>query len=122
MNLGTLVSKDNCLSSLHVHEGSVQGLLAVALAFHHFATQSGEAGAPANGKTALQFSFDAVDLVVELATALVAALVDGVHGRAEEKADGFVNVRLGGNGRQRQLSQRLGDADNGLELTDGNGD
>lgn len=31
-------------------------------------------------------------------------------------------MRLGGNGRERKLGQRLGDTDNGLELTDGDGD
>lgn len=122
MDLSALVSKDNRVPPLHVHEGSVHGLLTVALAFDHFAAEGGKAGAPADGQAALQLGLDAVDLVVELAAALVAALVHGVHGGAEEQADGLVDVRLGGNGRQRQFGQGLGDADNGFELTDGDGD
>lgn len=49
---------------------------------------------------------------------MVAALVDGVHGRAEEESDGFVDMALGGNGGERELGERFGDTYNRFELTD----
>lgn len=52
VNLGALVSEDDRIPPLHIHEGSVQRLLAVALALDHLTTQRGEASAPADGQAA----------------------------------------------------------------------
>lgn len=53
---------------------------------------------------------------------MVAALVDCVHGRAKEKADGLVDVCFGGNWREGEFGERFCNSDNGLELTDSDGD
>lgn len=63
-----------------------------------------------------------MDLLVQLLAALVGALVHGVHGGREEEADGLVDVGLGGDGGQADLGERFGDADDGFELADGDGD
>jgi len=47
---------------------------------------------------------------------------DSVHGTREEQADGLVDMRLVGDRGQGEFGQTLRDADDGLELADGDGD
>lgn len=50
------------------------------------------------------------------------ALRDGVHGRSEEEANGFVDVGFRGDGGEREFGEGFGDADDGFELADRDGD
>lgn len=101
--MGALVPEDDGVPPLEDHEGPVEALLAVAFALDHLPAQGREAGAPAYGQAALEFRLEARHLLVELAAALVRALVDGVHGTAEEEPDGLVYVLLRRDRRERQL-------------------
>jgi len=85
---------------LQSHERAIQGRLTKALAFNQFAAQVRQAGVPADSQPALELGLNTVDLIAELAAALVATLVDSIHGGAEEETNGFVDVLFGGDGRQ----------------------
>ena len=122
VNLRTLVPEHDRIPPLQHHQRPIQRHLAEPLTLHHFPAEGGQAGAPADRETALQLGLDAGRLVVQLPVAArAAALVDGVHGRAQEQADGLVHVLLRGDGGKGKLGERLGDAHNGFELTDGDG-
>ena len=68
------------ISALQDHQGPVESLFGVASSVNELAPKSCETGAPANGKSALQFIFDLADLFHHLLATLALALSDGVHG------------------------------------------
>lgn len=96
VHLGTLIPQHDGISPLHKYKGPVERLLAVPLAFHHLPTQRSQTRTPADRETTLELRLEPADLVIELTAALVAALVHGVHRRAEEEADGLLDVILVG--------------------------
>lgn len=48
--------------------------------------------------------------------------MDGIKGGDLEETNGLINMLIGGNGGEGDLGQGLGDAHDGLELTDRDGD
>jgi hypothetical protein len=120
--LRALVSEHNRISSLQNHQRPVQRWLAEPLALDHLPPQRSQARAPADRQSALELRLHASHFIIELAATLRAALVDGIHGGAKEETDGLVDVLLCGDGGEGELGEGLGDADNGFELANGDGD
>lgn len=122
IHLCTLIPETNGIPSLQDHQGPIQRLLTVSLTIDHLLAQRRQTGAPADGESPLQLCLNAVDFFVELTAALVATLVDCIHGGAQEQTDGFVYVHLGCDSREGEFGEGLSDTDDGFELTDRDGD
>lgn len=80
VHLGSARANTNSISALQDHQGPVESLFRVPSSVNELAAESGETGAPADGKSALQFVFDLADLFHHLLAALALALSDCVHG------------------------------------------
>lgn len=109
------------LALLHDEERALERVLRVALARDEFLDERGVARRPADRQPPADLALDALDLLVELAPrqALDRAGRDGVHRRELEQPDRLVDVVRQDDGRERDLGDRLGDADDGLELAGG---
>lgn len=89
-------------------------------------SQCGEAGAPTDGQAPSQLFLDLAHFVHEFSIrahpTCAFTLRHGVHGTGEEEPDGLVDMVFLGDGRQCHLGEGLGDTDDGLQLTDSDGD
>ena len=122
INLTPTIPNLHRLSPLHDHQRPVERLLAPPPPLHQLPPQRRQTRTPANRQPPPQLLFNPGTLLHHLLAALALALSDGVHGRSEEEANGFVDVVFRGDGREGEFGEGFGDADDGFELADGDGD
>jgi len=122
MNLPPTRSHLHRLPPLQHHQRPIQRLFAIPPPLHKLPPQRRQTRTPPNRQPPPQLLLHLRNLLHQLLAALALALRDGVHGRGEEEADGFVDVGFGGDGGEGQFGEGFGDADDGFELAHGDGD
>lgn len=98
-------------------------MLAVALTRNELLDERSVTRAPTDRQSTPDLTLDPLDLLVELTSGKTLDRTgrDGVHGRELEEANGLVNVVRLNDGRESDLGYRLGDSDDGLQLSAGRG-
>lgn len=96
----------------------MQTWLTVAPAIDELPLQGRETRRPPNGQSPPELLLHLADLLHQLFAACSFALAHCIHRGCEEKADGLINMGFAGDRLQLKLGKRLGDTDNGFQLTD----
>lgn len=122
INLRPARANTNRIPPLQDQQSAVQTLLGIPTATNKLASERSKTGTPTNRQPSLQFVFNTANFLHQLFTALSLTLGDRIHGRRQEKTDGLVDVRFCSDGRESEFCEGLGDAYDGFELADGDGD
>lgn len=114
-----LTGESNDLPLLHDEQRPLERMLAVALTRNELLDERSVTRAPTNRQSSPDLTLDPLDLLVELTSGKTFDRTgrDCVHGRELEEADGLVDVMRLDDGRERDLGYRLGDSDDGLQLS-----
>lgn len=102
----------------------IQRSLTISPPIDKLSPQRPQTRTPANRQPPPQLLLHFAHLLHQLSAALarVLALGNRVHRTGQEETDGFVNMCFGRDGREGEFGERLGDADDGFELADRDGD
>lgn len=114
-----LPREPNDLPLFQDEQRALEGVARVPLLRDELAHKALIASAPADGQPAADLLLDTPHLLVERAArkAISRPSGDGIHRRELEEPDRFLDVVVLHHGRERELRERLGDADDRFELT-----
>lgn len=117
-----MTPNSNRIPPLQHQQRPIQPRLTVSFPLDKLPPKRRQAGAPANGQPPPQLLLQFCDFLIELLAPLILALVDCVHRTGQEEPDCLIDMLCGGDGGQGELRKGFGDADDGLELADCDGD